>query len=261
MRNADFIVHLAIADSVNDQYGYEFWASLVSLAQKTRLNRDTVRASMRRLEQCGLLERLDAAPGRTIRYRFLMPDPAEITGPADITHPAESQGDPAEITEGAAESQGGPPVISAPNPKEPNGSQAGTQHLALRLVEVPPPKRDPYHGFDDWYAEYPRKEKRPKARDAWKKHVTDNDVPLEAVLSGLGDWKSHWIRAKTEKQFIPLPASWLGGHQWNDEPPSKPDDVTRIDPMERPRLPDYVPNVVPDATATVPEWFKQRARR
>ena len=90
-KGATFACHLAIADSVNDQHGNEFWMSVTNLARKARCSRDAARKALRALEGCdGSGERIDGAPvllevleerlGETTRYRFLMPDLPRLSG-------------------------------------------------------------------------------------------------------------------------------------------------------------------------------------
>lgn len=72
-------------------------------------------------------------------------------------------------------------------------------------------------GFDQFWAEYPRKAKKPDGRKAWKQ--VKGDKNQRAIMDGLARWSAYWAKAKTEKTFIPYPASWLRGEQWNDDPP------------------------------------------
>jgi hypothetical protein len=69
--------------------------------------------------------------------------------------------------------------------------------------------------FENWYATYPRKEGRKKALEAWMKacQKTRNVQPLfDALVAQINNnWKGK------DKQFIPLPASWLNGERWEDE--------------------------------------------
>jgi len=71
--------------------------------------------------------------------------------------------------------------------------------------------------FERLYAVYPRKEKKAPAEKAFiklskAKKLPDTDVLIAAIKKRLElDWKDK------EKQFIPLPSSWLNGERWNDE--------------------------------------------
>lgn len=54
-----FQVHLAIADSVNDQNGNEWFASTATLAQKARCTRQTASEALKALEHAGFLQAID----------------------------------------------------------------------------------------------------------------------------------------------------------------------------------------------------------
>lgn len=74
-----FQVHLAVADSVNDQNGNKFWLSQGNLAKKTRLTRKAAGAALGTLVADGYLRELRATStshgGRGVRnFRFLFPD-------------------------------------------------------------------------------------------------------------------------------------------------------------------------------------------
>lgn len=75
---ATFAVHLAVADSVNDQYGNEFWMVVRELATKARCSRATAQRALKWLVENGLLDVCDGerreGAHTAIRYRFLLPD-------------------------------------------------------------------------------------------------------------------------------------------------------------------------------------------
>lgn len=81
-RGAPLLVHLAIADSVNDQHGNELWMSLTNLARKARVSRSTAVEAVAGLVAAGYLEvledhRTDRA-GKPTRYLFLYPDASAV---------------------------------------------------------------------------------------------------------------------------------------------------------------------------------------
>jgi len=65
-------------------------------------------------------------------------------------------------------------------------------------------------GFDLFWSAYPRREGKGRAEKAWVKAVrlASPDNIVEAV---------HATKWAEEKQFIPLPASWLNDRRWEDE--------------------------------------------
>jgi hypothetical protein len=79
------------------------------------------------------------------------------------------------------------------------------------------------HGFLGFYDRYPRKEARKDAEKAWGqlKVTPETEEKIHAAL----DWQIP-IYEQREKHFIPLPASYLRGERWTDEPPTPPKPKT-----------------------------------
>jgi hypothetical protein len=75
-RGSLFTVHLAVADSVNDQRDNEFWMTQSLLAAKTRLGRQSVNDALETLVAGGFLQLAESGGGRSraCRYLFLFPD-------------------------------------------------------------------------------------------------------------------------------------------------------------------------------------------
>ena len=65
--------------------------------------------------------------------------------------------------------------------------------------------------FDDWYAGYPRKEGKGQARKAYKAARKKTDQ--QALVAGV----AQLVAQRLERQFTPLPATWLNGERWLDE--------------------------------------------
>lgn len=72
---AQLLVHLAIADVVNDVNENQFWMSTSALASKAKVSRNTVTTMLSDLVARGLLEMVEsgAASRRPSVFRFLMP--------------------------------------------------------------------------------------------------------------------------------------------------------------------------------------------
>lgn len=86
-RGAAFSVHLAAADSANDQHDYELWMRQAKLATKARVSRKAAGEALAWLCDQGLLVLLEsgAARGSANRYRFLMPDLPAVWTPGGVT--------------------------------------------------------------------------------------------------------------------------------------------------------------------------------
>ncbi|MHC9884097.1 helix-turn-helix domain-containing protein [Corynebacterium diphtheriae] len=82
---------------------------------------------------------------------------------------------------------------------------------------VEPSQRD---RFEAWYRHYPRKVGKEKAFKAWQKAtklISEEKLTQKTIL-----FAQHHETAKTEKQFIPHPTTWLNRGGWDDELDSAP---------------------------------------
>lgn len=75
-----FAVHLAVADSVNDQHNNELWMTQTKVARKARCSRQAASRALIRLVDEGFLELVEdnSKAGKANRYRFLFPREAEV---------------------------------------------------------------------------------------------------------------------------------------------------------------------------------------
>lgn len=91
-RGATFLVHLAMADVVNDAHGNEFWMAVPGLARKCRLNRRTVTEAIATMVADEYLERLESgqAEFKPSRYRFAV----EKLAASGVTDPGGGATDP-----------------------------------------------------------------------------------------------------------------------------------------------------------------------
>ena len=67
--------------------------------------------------------------------------------------------------------------------------------------------------FEKFWAEYPRKEGKQKARAAFEKV----GVPLQTLLDAITAQKRSAQWSKDNGQFIPHAATWLNGKRWEDQ--------------------------------------------
>lgn len=75
--------------------------------------------------------------------------------------------------------------------------------------------RDGVSGFDEWWEVYPKKVGKGAARTAYQKAV--KKVNPDTLITRTRTAKSLWERDKTERRFIPNPATWLNQERWEDE--------------------------------------------
>ncbi len=97
-QGAPFIVHLAVADVVNDAHGNEFWMSVPALAKKARVGRSTAFDALKHMIEDGFLARLESGQdeGKPSRYCFLVdnfPHPVQRTdAPVQVADGTPSRG-------------------------------------------------------------------------------------------------------------------------------------------------------------------------
>lgn len=77
---ATFAVHLALADSANDQHDRELWAADATIAAKARVSVPTVRRARTELEEAGFLALVTPGRGRgkTNLWQLLLPEDAPV---------------------------------------------------------------------------------------------------------------------------------------------------------------------------------------
>ena len=83
---------------------------------------------------------------------------------------------------------------------------------------VPPGDEDP---FDRFWAAYPRKQDKQKARRAWRKLKPDPAL-CRVMWEALERQKQSKAWRKEDGAYIPYPSSWLNGRRWEDEEPGPP---------------------------------------
>jgi len=85
---------------------------------------------------------------------------------------------------------------------------------------------DSHDSFLVFWKLYPRKDNKKKAETAWKRL---SKAKREMALQGLEDRFTG-----IEKQFIPMPTTYINGERWNDEPPSAMHrDESELDKVKR----------------------------
>lgn len=87
----------------------------------------------------------------------------------------------------------------------------------VQKQNVPPPPPKGEDGFEDFWADYPRKVGKGDALKAWRTLKPSAD--LQAVIAeAVAAQRTcrQWL--KDGGQFIPHPATWLGQRRWEDAP-------------------------------------------
>jgi hypothetical protein len=205
LKGTELLVHVAVADTVNEKYDWQMWASVATLAEKARCNRNTVREVLRKLEAGGMLEPLVVERGKACRYVFLMPNVAAVARPAAETRSAPEE---ANVAPDCADLAPQAPNVA---PVARQNTTNATEPSVTQLLAA---------DFATFWAIYPRKVKRPKALEAFTR-AAKRSYPHE-IIDGAERWADYWRDARTEQQYIPHPMTFLNGDQWNDGTPALP---------------------------------------
>lgn len=76
-------------------------------------------------------------------------------------------------------------------------------------------------GFTEFWQVYPRKEAKKTAMEAWRRLGHVNGL-LPTIIGAVDRCKRSESWTKGGGQFIPLPATWINGHRWEDEGTTAP---------------------------------------
>jgi hypothetical protein len=91
-------------------------------------------------------------------------------------------------------------------------SEPSTAMATVTAEQPPQQKSDTPEGFDAFWAAYPRHDAKINAIKAFRKHV--NIKVLQQILDDIQYRKE---RVWHEPQYIPMPATYLNQHRWEDE--------------------------------------------
>lgn len=141
-QGAAFAVHLAIADSVNDQHEYRFWMSIATLARKARVSERAAQYSLRKLVCDGAIELVDdlkGGRGHTGEYRFLFRETVQMLHPS----PGKGANDDTERVQDPT----GKGAQVAPEPKENPSTSTQVDCEQSPSATVSPPAD--WSGFED----------------------------------------------------------------------------------------------------------------
>lgn len=192
--------------------------SISGLASYIGVGKDTIRTSLKELEQAGYLTRHQEHRdgGRFGGYIYdISPEskiPPEESAPPLSGFPTTVKPTSVEPTSENPTQQNkdltkerltNPPIVP----------QEGDEPTDLP-VSLPKHKPDRFVGFWEFY---PRHIGRKAAVKAWDK-LKLSDAQITAMARALSAQVAAWKAAGTELQFIPHASTWLNGCRWEDEP-------------------------------------------
>jgi hypothetical protein len=125
--------------------------------------------------------------------------------------------------------------------KRNNRSIAGKKGMASRyhsynnVITTPNKQKEikgkEIQGFEEFWLKYPYKANKPSALRAWNKINPDDSLKAQMFEAIEKSTKSeNWL--KEDGKYIPLPASWLNGHRWEDQIVVKKKDRSFNPPLQ-----------------------------
>ena len=214
------LVHLALADSANDDYGGLLWATQGTIAKKAGVSRATVNGVLGRMVADGWLAEANEAEVATIRammkdpranvYRFLT---CQISDRSDSET---CQVDEADVSSSPARRVKSTGSRLLPTQVVTQGNASGS---ALATT---------FDGFDTFWMTYPRRTGKGAARAAWDK--ARRKATAEAIIMAAARFRDDPNR---EPQFTAHPATWLNQERWLDDPLPPRDGGRRGNPIRR----------------------------
>ena len=105
--------------------------------------------------------------------------------------------------------------LKIPNPESSDDDTCRQLTASDRLNPNPNPNPKHVH-FEEFWKEYPRKEARVKAEQAFKS-LNPSEKLLEIILDDISSRKQSEAWQKDGGKYIPLPATYLRGKRWEDE--------------------------------------------
>lgn len=191
-RGSDLLVLLALADIADDD-GF-CWPKMSVLVERVRLDRATVQRRVKALIRGELVERVER-PGTSNLYRVLVPW-ADSSGGPQIAAP----GGRTSAAPGAAPARQGVPHGRGTEPSVNDQKNRQSSETTER-------------DFEAFWAMYPRKVGKGKARQAFTRAV--KSTPASVILDGLRRQLPALQAAET--RYVPHPTSWLNAERWTDE--------------------------------------------
>lgn len=232
---ATFVVHLTVADSVNDINGNEFWARQAELGKKARVGRQAVNTALSRLVANGFLVVLEdnSRTGHANRYRFEMPDVPGVWGgvrSGDTPLAKLAGGVSATTTQGVVHDDTEPKRTQGEEQKHvrtpPAPLQSDPEPSSLGSKTDYPPE------FEAFWEAYPRKIEKKAAHRAWTATVNryekekGRDRTTGAMLTAARHYAAACVDRDPSK--IKHGATFVGPNEpWLDWIAGNPDDRHR----------------------------------
>jgi len=225
-------VLLVLADHANDDG--QCWPSIGKIAWKLNISERTIMRALKSLEERGVVtvERrqgyasvytlhLSALPDKTPwepRTSRVRGDKTSGVTPSDDGQNVTPTPDIAVSPLPGQNVTPTPDIAVSPEPPEeptenhqkeppPDDAPSGAGEGTVDPVE---------ESFARFWSAYPRRTKKPAARDAWHK-LSPRPELVETILAAVADQRQSDQWTRDNGRYIPHPATWINGQRWTDE--------------------------------------------
>lgn len=238
-----FVIHLMIADVVNDTHGNEFFMATDNLARKSRASKRTAQRAIDTFVADGFLTlKAPAKQHYPAVYQFVfrggLPVVYENSGVSE-SHPSEpvdnfGSGVTFEHSGVTNETSG---VTSCPPEVTPCHPNSNNSNNSIELNKHTINEVDQPNLFNDFWEQYPRKVGKQKAEKAFNK--LDATTQQDA-LEGITRYTQFWEQQQTALEYIPHPTTWINAARWQDElsVTQIPASHSEIRPYDQPTRPE-----------------------
>lgn len=273
-----FVTYVALSRYVGMRDGCR--PSIAQLADDTTLSRATVKRCIAALVSVGAVKiepRFLEGSRLPNRYYLRTSEPTspQVTGdptPRSPVNPPRLISDPTPGSPVSHELERERKKERTKEPPYPPRGRSRDENQEPTIPRLPSPANVPPPDlFDQFWQAYPRRDGKDTARKAWTKRMREK-VPAADIIAAATRQASLWRKARTERQFIPMPASWLNGGRFTDEaltsPDTDPRDVLHGPPTEVARAGIDAVQAWYESRATrravetdpVAEWYERKAR-
>lgn len=206
------------------------WKLTISgMATLAGTGKDQIRSGLKELLQVGYLvmEQSHDEAGKFAGNIFILQEEAPLTPLSENPTTVEQKIDP--LSEN--------PTTGKPDDgKTVDGKPDANKIIINKRINKPPivPQGtgELWVLFDRFWDAYPRKEAKAKARKAWEKLAPDRAL-CQKMAKALNMQKLSEQWQRDHGRYIPLPASWLNGRRWEDEPgPQAASSASKLEEQE-----------------------------
>lgn len=216
----EFALALALADNAHDD-GTHIFPSVETMAVKSRQSVRAVQMHLRAMIDKGWLLCVRSGGGRGVYAEYrISPNWLKGADIAPFSGTVDNCQNGADIAPFGAGKGAKRRTERVQNDAQ-KGAKQSTPYITDRTSIEPntplPPATGGVQGFEEFFAEYPRKVAAGQARQEWAK-LSPDEALRKRIVSAVRAWARSPEWSRNDGQFIPKPARWLREQRWEDVP-------------------------------------------